>query len=139
MMLVCGPRLKADSMTVPHGIEVHEYVPALYEHFAACDLAIVQGGSTSTLELTALRTPFIFFPIEGHFEQARVAERLRKYQAGIRMSYSRTTPETLAERAISILGKKVRYPAIPTDGAQRAAQLINQYFLKEKDRAVRQK
>lgn len=128
MILVCGPRITADSLSVPPGVEIREYVPALYEHFAACDLAIVQGGATSTLELTALRKPFLYFPIEGHFEQAQVAERLTRYKAGAKMLYSQTTPESLAEKAISILGKEVSYAAIPTDGAKRAAQLISQLF-----------
>jgi len=128
MILVCGPRITADSLSVLPGIEIREYVPALYEHFAACDLAIVQGGATSTLELTALRKPFLFFPIEGHFEQAQVAERLARYKAGVQMLYSQTTPESLAEKAISILGKEVSYSAIPTDGAKRAAHLISRLF-----------
>jgi len=126
MILVCGPRITADSLSVPPGVEIREYVPDLYEHFAACDLAIVQGGATSTLELTALRKPFLYFPIEGHFEQAQVAERLSRYKAGAKMLYSQTTPESLAEKAISILGMEVSYASIPTDGAERAAQLISQ-------------
>jgi UDP:flavonoid glycosyltransferase YjiC (YdhE family) len=128
MILVCGPRITADSLSVPPGVEIREYVPALYEHFAACDLAIVQGGATSTLELTALRKPFLYFPIEGHFEQAQVAERLSRYKAGAKMLYSQTTPQSLAEKAISILGKEVSYASIPMDGAERAAQLISQLF-----------
>lgn len=126
MLLVCGPRLAADSLKVPEGVEVRGYVPDLYEHFAASDLAIVQGGATSTLELTALNRPFLFFPVEGHFEQARVAERLTRHKAGVKMSYSQTTPESLAEMVISNLGKEVSYPPIATDGAQNAAQHICQ-------------
>jgi len=68
IVLVAGPRLSSDSIKLPEGIEIKGFVPRLYEHFAACDLAIVQGGATSTLELTALRKPFIYFPIEGHCE-----------------------------------------------------------------------
>jgi len=33
---------------------------------------------------------------------------------------------SLAEKVISNLGKKVTYAPIPTDGAQKAAQLISQ-------------
>ena len=128
MILVCGPRLTADSLNIPHGVEVRGYVPALYEHFAASDLVIVQGGATSTLELTALRKPFLYFPIEGHFEQAQVAERLTRHKAGVKMLYSQTTPESLAEKVISNLGKEVSYAHIPTDGARKAAQLINQFL-----------
>jgi len=126
MLIVCGPRHVADSLKVPEGVEIRGYVPALYEHFAASDLAIVQGGATSTLELTALYRPFLFFPIEGHFEQARVAERLARHKAGIKMSYSQTTSESLAKKVISNLGKDVSYPPIDTNGAKNAAQHICQ-------------
>ena len=126
MVLVCGPRLSSESLEVPQEVDVIGYVPSLYEHFAASDLAIVQGGATSTLELTALGRPFLYFPLEGHFEQAYVAERLTRHNAGVKMLYSQTTPSILAEKVISNLGNEVSYAHIPTDGAQKAAQLINQ-------------
>ena len=45
MMLVCGPRIDPASIEVPSGgVEVRGYVPRLYEHLAACEVAIVQGG-----------------------------------------------------------------------------------------------
>lgn len=125
MVLVCGPRLSAEALDVPQGIEVKEYVPALYEHFAACDLAVILGGRTSSLELSALRKPFIYFPLEGHFEQAQVAEVLARYGAGVKMTFSQATPEILAEEIRSHLGEEVSYGHIPVDGDQRAATLIN--------------
>jgi UDP-N-acetylglucosamine:LPS N-acetylglucosamine transferase len=126
MLLVCGPRLSANSVIVPPGVDIKEYIPDLYKHFAACDLAIVQGGGTTTLELTALRRPFLYFPLEGHCEQEIVvAERLARHQAGIKMQFSKTTPESLAKIVISNIGKEVTYPAISSDGAKRAAELIN--------------
>ena len=125
MVLICGPRLSVDSVEVPDGIEVKGYAPALYEHFAAGDLAIVQGGGTTTLELTALRRPFLYFPLAYHCEQqVHVAGRLARHRAGVKMVYSQTTPEILAEKVIANLGKSVNYPPIPVQGAQKAAQLI---------------
>jgi UDP:flavonoid glycosyltransferase YjiC (YdhE family) len=126
MVLVCGPRVSIDSVDVPQEIDIRGYVPNLYEHFAACDLAIIQGGGNSTLELTALRRPFLYFPLEGHCEQQLyVAGRLARQRAGIKMQYSQTSPELLAETVISNICKEVTYASIPTDGAQKAAQLIN--------------
>jgi UDP-N-acetylglucosamine:LPS N-acetylglucosamine transferase len=127
MVLVCGPRLSVDSVELPDGIEVKKYIPALYEHFAASDLAIVQGGGTTTLELTALRRPFLYFPLANHCEQQiHVAGRLARHKAGVKMVYSQTTPEILAEKMIANLGKNVDYPPIPVQGAQKAAQLIGE-------------
>src|ERR671911_1883978 len=127
MMLVCGPRIDPASIEVPSGVEVRGYLPRLYEHLAASDVAIVQGGGTTTLELTALRTPFIYFPLEDHFEQNLVvAKRLARHRAGQRLLYSETTPERLAEAVYWQLGREANWPPIPTDGARRAAQLINE-------------
>jgi UDP-N-acetylglucosamine:LPS N-acetylglucosamine transferase len=127
MVLVCGPRLGPDSLQVPSQVERKAYVPALYEHLAASDLAIVQAGGTTTLELTALRRPFLYFPLEHHFEQQiHVAERLARHGAGVKMVYSQTTPASLAEQVIAQLGRRITYAPIPSDGAQRAAQLIGQ-------------
>jgi UDP:flavonoid glycosyltransferase YjiC (YdhE family) len=127
MVLVCGPRIDPASVQAPSGVEVRRYVPRLYEHLAASDVAIVQGGGTTTLELTALRRPFIYFPLEGHFEQNLiVAQRLARHRAGQRLLYSETTPETLAEAVLGQLGREATWPAIPTDGARQAAELINE-------------
>ena len=127
MVLVCGPRIDPASVQVPSGVEVRGYVPRLYEHLAACDVAVVQGGGTTTLELTALRRPFIYFPLEGHFEQnVVVAERLARHRAGQRLLYSQTTPERLAEAVVGQLGREASWPDIPTDGARRAAELIKE-------------
>jgi hypothetical protein len=133
MILVCGPRLSAESLSVPEGTEVRGYVPNLYEHFAASDLAIVQGGGTTTLELTALRRPFLYFPLEDHSEQQiHVAGRLARHGAGVKILYSQTTPEILAEKIISNIGQEATWPPIPTNGAQKAAGFINQ-LLSDKD------
>jgi UDP-N-acetylglucosamine:LPS N-acetylglucosamine transferase len=100
-------------------------VPALYEHFAAADLAIVQAGGTATLELTALRRPFICFPLEGHSEQQIVvAGRLARHGAGVRMNLSQTPPQALAKAILANIGKPATYPPIASDGAGKAAELI---------------
>ena len=129
MILVCGPRLSADSLTIPQRVKAQGYVPDLFKHFAASDLAIVQGGGNTTLELTALRRPFIYFPLEEHFEQQIcVAGRLDRHKAGVKMIYSQTTPVSLAEQIITNLNKKVTYNPIPTGGAEKAVHLIEQFL-----------
>jgi UDP:flavonoid glycosyltransferase YjiC (YdhE family) len=126
MVLVAGPRIAIDSLSVPAGVEVKGYVPALHEHFAASDLCVVQGGGTTTLELTALRRPFLYFPLEGHFEQeVAVAERLARHRAGERMRFSQTSPEALAARIAASIGQPVAYADVKTDGARVAAAMIS--------------
>jgi hypothetical protein len=123
MVLVCGPRLPAESVRVPEGVEVRAYVPRLYEHYACCDVAVVQCGASSTTELCAVGTPFVYFPIDGHFEQELVASRLARYGAGRRMSLAEATPEALANAICRERGR-ARTCAMPVDGASRAAAHI---------------
>lgn len=62
-------------------------------HLAACDLAIVQGGLTTAMELAAAKRPFLYFPLKHHFEQNyHVRHRLERYGAGRCMDYGTATP-----------------------------------------------
>jgi predicted glycosyltransferase len=125
MVVVCGPCISPASIKAPEGIAVKGFVPDLYEHFAACDIAVVQGGGSSTLELTALNRPFIFFPLEDHFEQqVYIPSRLARHRAGIRGSYSQTTAASLADMICDHIRKPVDYRYVPTDGAEKAARYI---------------
>ena len=68
-------------------------MPDLYRHLAACDLAVVQGGLTTAMELTANQRPFIYFPLKHHFEQNfHVHHRLERYGAGRRMDFDESPP-----------------------------------------------
>jgi UDP-N-acetylglucosamine:LPS N-acetylglucosamine transferase len=129
MVLVCGPRLPVESVRAPEGVEIRGYVPRLHEHFACSDVAVVQCGASSTTELAALRRPFVYFPVDGHFEQEIVATRLARYGVGRRMSPSRTTPTELAaairgEYARPVTSSSPPSPSLPTDGARTAAKQI---------------
>ncbi|HXH82610.1 MAG TPA: alpha/beta fold hydrolase [Candidatus Tectomicrobia bacterium] len=126
MLLVGGPRLTEDLAPRPHPrLDVRAFVPDLFRHHAAVDLAVVQGGLTTTMELAAFRTPFLYFPLRNHFEQNfHVARRLDRLGAGVRMDYDRTRPEDLAQAMLEHLGKPVSWAPVPRDGTERAARMI---------------
>jgi len=125
LILVGGPRISPDTVEAPDGVEKYGFVPDLYEHFAACDLALIMGGGCSTLELSVLRRPFIYFPLEGHCEQElSVSPRVERSRAGIRMNYAETTAEGLAQTVMAHIGKEVDSLPIRTGGEKRAASLI---------------
>jgi predicted glycosyltransferase len=125
MVVVAGPRIDPDSLPRADGLEVHPYVHGLYRHLAACDLAVVQGGLTTCMELTAAGRPFLYFPLAHHFEQNfHVAHRLGRYNAGRRMEFATATPEVIADAIAAEIGREVDYRPVETDGAARAASLI---------------
>ncbi len=122
---VAGPRIDPDSLPRHKGLEVHGYVDRLYRHLAVCDLAIVQGGLTTTMELTACKRPFIYFPLTNHFEQNfHVRHRLDQYGAGTHMDFTTTDPDSLADAITRTVGQQVNYRDVETDGAERAATMI---------------
>lgn len=125
MVVVTGPRLDPKGLPEIAGVEYHAYVDRLYRHLAAVDFAIVQGGLTTTMELTAAKVPFIYVPLRNHFEQNHhVPARLNRYRAGRRMDYDEILPARLAEAISEEIDRGIDYLDVETDGAERAAGMI---------------
>ena len=126
MEVVTGPRLDPDLIAPRPGLRVHSYVPDLYRQLSACDLAVVQGGLTTTMELAAARRPFLYIPLQHHFEQnLHVRHRLERYGAGRCISYDETAdPDWLGEAIAAEIGADVAYQPVETAGAERAATLL---------------
>jgi pimeloyl-ACP methyl ester carboxylesterase/predicted glycosyltransferase len=125
MVVVAGPRIDPDTLPRHEGLEVRAYVHDLYRHLAVCDLAIVQGGLTTGMELTASRRPFLYFPLRHHFEQNfHVRHRLERYGAGRCMDFDADGPSEIAAAIAEEIGRDVDYRPVETDGAARAAALI---------------
>lgn len=127
LIAVAGPRIEPESLPQPHGVEVRGFVPDLFANLAACDLALVQGGLSTTMELVATGRPFLYFPLQRHFEQNRhVPHRLANYGvgAGARISFGEATSELLVERIVAGLQQAPEYRSVETGGPERAAHLI---------------
>ncbi|MFP5388206.1 MAG: alpha/beta fold hydrolase [Thermoleophilia bacterium] len=125
MIVVAGPRIDPASLPSHAGLEVVPYVHNLYRHLAACDLAVVQGGLTTGMELTAQKRPFLYFPLRHHFEQNfHVRHRLERYGAGRRMDFDDSPPERIAAAIAEEIGSDVEYRDVETDGAARAARRL---------------
>jgi pimeloyl-ACP methyl ester carboxylesterase len=129
MIVVTGPRIDAASLPAAPGLECHAYLPDLHRRLAACDLAVVQGGLTTTMELAAAGRPFLYVPLRHHFEQQfHVPHRLARYGAGRRVDYDDTTPERLADAIASEMARPVSYRPVESDGAARAAAYLADLF-----------
>jgi pimeloyl-ACP methyl ester carboxylesterase len=138
MVVVAGPRIDPQALPGSEGLEVRAYVHELYRHLAACDLAVIQGGLTASMELAASRRPFLYFPLRHHFEQNfHVRHRLERYQAGRCMDFERETPETIAAAIAETIGHDVDYRPVEADGAARAAALIAPLLEEHKGRRAR--
>ncbi len=125
MVLVVGPRLDPNSFPQMEGLEIRPYVHNLFEHLACCDVALVQGGLSTCMELVAMRRPFVSFPLKHHFEQnIHVRRRLANYGADRSVAYDDVTAESLADTALSAMHSPVSYKRVETNGAALAALRI---------------
>ncbi|HEY5095294.1 MAG TPA: alpha/beta fold hydrolase [Candidatus Eremiobacteraceae bacterium] len=125
MIVIAGPRIDPASLPSIGGLEIRAYVHDLYRHLAACDIAVVQGGLSTTMELTANRRPFLYFPLRHHFEQNfHVRHRLERYRAGRCMEYDTATPEIIAQAIAEELRRTIDYRPVETGGAALAAARI---------------
>src|SRR4051812_32605679 len=122
---VAGPRIDPASLPQVEGLEVFGYVHELYRHLAACDVAVVQGGLTTTMELVAANRPFVSLPLASHFEQRyHVRRRLDRYGAPPALDYADASPERLADAIAAALDTTPQYLPVARGGAARAAGLI---------------
>ena len=127
LVVVCGPRIDPGRLPRMPGVEYLGYVHDLFEMLAAADAAMVQGGLSTTMELVATGTPFLYFPLTHHFEQNRhVAHRLERYgvPSWARVAYADARPETLATRLGKVFAEPPRYREVAAGGARRAAERI---------------
>ena len=106
-----GPRLRATS---------------LHRLLAACDVALVQGGLTTTMELVAAGRPFVCVPLERPLraERPRAPPPRPLRRAGVAAvggGDARTRSPTRSPRR----GRPApRYRPVPDDGAARAADAL---------------
>src|SRR6266567_3073984 len=125
MIAVAGPPIAQSTLPNVEGGEVRSFVPDLDLHLAACDVALTQGGLSTTMELTAARRPFIYFPLRDHCEQNfHVRHRLERYRAGRCMDFEDATPEKMAVAIETLLAQPVDFARVETGTAAHAASMI---------------
>ena len=125
MVVVTGPRIDPASLPAAPGVEVRGWLPDLHRLLAAADVALVQGGLTTTMELTAAGRPFVYVPLRNHFEQNwHVRHRLEQYRSGVCVPWEEATPERLAGELAALVGTTPDVRPVESDGAARAAALL---------------
>jgi pimeloyl-ACP methyl ester carboxylesterase/predicted glycosyltransferase len=132
LLMACGPRIDPSEFAGLPGVKAAGYVHELSRTLACCDLAVVQGGLSTTMELVANRRPFIYIPLRNHFEQNfHVAHRLRRYGAPPPTDYDTATPGRLALQMKERLRGKVTYAPVEAGGAARAAGMIAPLIIRD--------
>jgi pimeloyl-ACP methyl ester carboxylesterase/predicted glycosyltransferase len=125
MLAVTGPRIDPSSLPAMDGLEVRGYVHELYRQLAACDVAVVQQGLTTTMELVLAGRPFLSLPLAHHFEQRyHVRHRLDRHGATDWLDWDDATPEAIASAIGRLAGTSPDYAPVAADGAARAASMI---------------
>ncbi|CAN5601903.1 hypothetical protein BH10ACT11_BH10ACT11_09270 [soil metagenome] len=122
---VAGPGIDPAGRPTAEGLEVRGYVHELFRHLAACDVAVAQGGLTTTMELVSAGRPFVSLPLSSHFEQQyHVRHRLERCGAFGSVDYAEASPEVLADAIAGALATAPKYRPVESGGAARAAELI---------------
>jgi predicted glycosyltransferase len=125
MVVVCGPGIDPASLPQSDGLHVLAYVHRLDRLLAAGDIAVVQGGLTTSMELAAAGRPFLYFPLAHHFEQRlHVRHRLERQRTGRAMEFEAETPQSLAQAIAGELGRSPAPAPLASDGAAQAARRI---------------
>ncbi len=125
-LVVTGPRIDPRDLPRRRGAAVRGFVPDLHRHLGAADVALVQGGLTTCMELTAQRVPFVYVPLRRHFEQqVHVRHRLERYGAGRHLAYEEACdPPALARALAAELARTPDWLPVDAGGAARAASLL---------------
>jgi pimeloyl-ACP methyl ester carboxylesterase/predicted glycosyltransferase len=130
MVAVAGPRLDPAALPAAGDLEVRGYVHEQHRLAAACDVALVQGGLATTMELVAAARPFVSVPLDDHFEQQRhVRHRLDRHGARRWLPWAEATPDGLADAVAGAWAAGARYRPVPVDGADRAAAALTPLLL----------
>ena len=125
MLVVTGPRIDPASLPARRASRCAAGVPDLHRLPRRRDVALVQGGLTTTMELTAAGRPFVYVPLRHHFEQnVHVRHRLQRYGAGRCVPWPQASPERLAEELAALVGTAPEVAPVDPGGAARAAALL---------------
>ena len=117
VLVVTGPGIDPATVPAADGIEVRGYVHELYRYLAACDVGLVQGGLTTTMELVTAGRPFVSLPLASHFEQRyHVRHRLDRYGATHWLEYADATPGAIADAVTGALATPPRYRPVDFSG-----------------------
>ena len=124
-LVVTGPRIDPAILPEVEGAQIVGYMHELWRHLAVCDVAVVQGGLTTTMELVASGRPFVSIPLASHFEQQfHVRHRLERYGARTSLQFADADAPRLGALIAQLAASSPSYRPVAPGGADRAASMI---------------
>lgn len=124
-VVMTGARIDQKSFNHAGNVVFFSYVENPLKLYGMCDIAVIQGGLSTAMELTAMRRPFLYFPLKNHFEQQYFVDfRLKRYNAGIRMDFETASATDIANMVAAHLDQPAEYKVVDRDGALRVANMI---------------
>ena len=126
-VFVTGPRSIRETLAEQPGATILGFLPDLDQHLAAADLAVVQGGLTTCMELTAqpaavpLRAPAP--PLRTDLPRAS-SPASATAPGGISTTRRPPTGKRSATAILKEIEVEVNYRPVETGGAARAASLL---------------
>jgi len=104
-------------------IQYARYLEGLPRYFAAADFVITESGYGKIVELSAVGTPFVAYPLPYHFEQEYVMRhRLDTYGTGQLVTLRDHTPQEIAAQVRRGLGTQAA--PIDVDKGEEVARII---------------
>ena len=126
-LVVTGPRIDPASLPRRRGATVRGFVPDLYLTSRRATSRSCRAGSRPAWSSPRPQRPFLYVPLENHFEQNfHVRHRLDNYGAGRCIRYAEASdPDGTRRRARrrDSAGTWTTDP-VETDGAARAAAML---------------
>lgn len=120
--IVTGPAIDPSDLPRDPALRYQGFVPDFPALAATCDMAIVQGGLSSCMELASLGKPFAYVPLARHFEQkVHVDHRLRHRGLGQRIDFADLADiERLESLILGMLRANVSPAHLESSGGARA-------------------
>lgn len=103
IIIVTGPNIKPDFIPESHKIIKKVFLDDMMDWMKLSDLIISLAGHTTSMEIASLGIPNLIFPIEGHSEQIKNAQNMKKQGISVIRDIKRLGVSELADDINNLL------------------------------------
>lgn len=103
IILVTGPNIKPDFIPESDKIIKKVFLDDMMDWMKLSDLIISLAGHTTSMEVASLGVPNLMFPIDGHSEQIKNAQNMKKQGLSVIRDIKRLSASELADNVNNLL------------------------------------